>query len=145
MYWGVCMDIKKLMEEYCFLPIELREYEKSKQELVLEYKEIQKYIPIPDTVTINMRRLYSFYTERCKYLEGQIKRAERLLKTLDEPYCTIMYKRYGEGKKLETVADETYYSYKTVITKIKKAFEILGGVEDERNRENSEKSRSIAG
>ena len=139
------MDIKKLVEEYRLLSIELREYEKSKQELVLEYKEIQKYIPIPDTVTINMRRLYSFYTERCKYLEGQIKRAERLLKTLDEPYYTIMYKRYGEGKKLETVADETYYSYKTVITKIKKAFEILGGVGNERNRENSEKSRSIAG
>lgn len=139
------MDIKRLMKDYYFLIIELKEYEKSKHKLVMEYKEIQKYISVSDTVVIHMKELYCFYTERCEYLTGQIKRAENLLKSLDEPYYTIMYKRYREGKKLEIVADETYYSYKTVIAKIKKSFEILGGVEDDRNRKNSKKNRSVAG
>ena len=139
------MDIKKLVEEYRLLTIELEQYKKAKQGLILKYKEIRKYITISDTTVTHIRGLHSFYTERCECLEGQLKRVERLLKTLDEPYYTIMYKRYIEGKKLETVADETYYNYRTIITKIKKAFEMLGGVGNERNRENSEKSRSIAG
>lgn len=134
MYRGVCMDIKKLMEDCRFLIIELKEYEKSKQGLISEYKEIQKYTQISDIVIANMKSLYSFYTERCKYLEGQIKRAEKLLKSLDEPYYTIMYKRYGEGKRLETIADETYYSRGAVSRKIKEAFKILGSVEDDRSR-----------
>lgn len=144
LYWGVCMDIKRLMEKYRFLLIEIKDYEESKNNLLTEYKEIQKYIQVPSTIVMNMSRLYIFYNKRCEYLQGQIQTAERLLNTLEEPYYTIMYKRYVEGKSLETVADETYYSYNTVCRKIKEAFEIPGGVGDERTGQNSEKNRSIA-
>ena len=128
------MDIKRLMQDYYYLCIELREYERVQKEFIEECNTIQKYITIPNTTLETMKKLYAFYDKRCKYIAEQINKADSLFNSLNEPYYTIMKKRYKERKTLEVVADETYYSYKSVSKKIKEAFEILGGVENERDR-----------
>lgn len=81
------------------------------------------------------------------YLEHRIIGEIQQLK--DPLYLEVLYKRYVEFKGLKQIADEIHYNYnytRKIHGKALKNFNnVIGGVEDDRNRKNSKKNRSVAG